>query len=134
MRSTRFATFAFAFVSGVFLAAAPALANGPRDTTLEAPATREAPAQPDMPTAADPGMHPGMKPGANPAPSSATAGTEYVVEQGDTLTGIAEKELGSADKWQVIARANGIEDPAALRVGQKLQIPRDQPSDEHSKL
>ena len=133
MKSTRFAIFAFAFASGVFLAAAPALAGDPRDT-LQTPATREAPTQPDMPTAADPGMHPGMQPGANPAPSSAAADSEYVVEPGDTLAGIAEKELGSADKWQVIARANGIEDPASLRVGQKLQIPRDRAWDEHSNL
>jgi len=54
--------------------------------------------------------------------SSAGEG-EYVVEEGDTLAEIAEKELGSADEWKVIASANGIDDPKTLRVGQKLKIP-----------
>ena len=49
----------------------------------------------------------------------------YVVEKGDTLATIAERKLGSADEWKVIAQANGIDDPDALRVGQKLEIPSD---------
>jgi nucleoid-associated protein YgaU len=52
-----------------------------------------------------------------------SAGTQYVVEKGDTLAKIAEKKLGSAEKWKEIARANGIDDPETLRVGQKLSIP-----------
>jgi nucleoid-associated protein YgaU len=52
-----------------------------------------------------------------------SANTQYVVEQGDTLAEIAQKKLGSADKWKEIARANDIDDPDSLRVGQKLSIP-----------
>lgn len=60
--------------------------------------------------------------GADTATTS-TPGTEYVVEAGDTLAGIAREKLGSADQWKVIAQANGIDDPARLQVGQKLKIP-----------
>jgi nucleoid-associated protein YgaU len=53
---------------------------------------------------------------------SGTSGT-YVVEQGDTLATIAENQMGSAKEWKVLARANDIDDPKTLRVGQKLKIP-----------
>lgn len=50
-------------------------------------------------------------------------GQEYTVQEGDTLASIAEEHLGSADQWQVIARANNIENPDQLEVGQTLTIP-----------
>lgn len=50
-------------------------------------------------------------------------GGDYTVEEGDTLAEIAKQELGAADQWQQIARANDIDDPKQLRVGQKLKIP-----------
>ena len=48
----------------------------------------------------------------------------HVVEAGDTLTGIALKYYGDADKYKDIARANNIANPDLIRVGQKIQIPR----------
>ncbi len=48
---------------------------------------------------------------------------EYVVKQGDTLAGIAEEQLGSGEDWKVIARANDIENPDIIHVGQRLTIP-----------
>ncbi|MEQ9620077.1 MAG: LysM domain-containing protein [Deltaproteobacteria bacterium] len=50
-------------------------------------------------------------------------GLEYTVKPGDTLASIAEEHLGSSDKWEVIARANGIETPDQLEAGQTLVIP-----------
>ena len=50
-------------------------------------------------------------------------GTTYTVKPGDTLATIAEEHLGSADKWEVIARANGIDSPDQLEAGQTLVIP-----------
>jgi nucleoid-associated protein YgaU len=47
----------------------------------------------------------------------------YVVKEGDTLRGIAEKEYGDASLDDVIADANGIEDPTQISVGQELIIP-----------
>jgi hypothetical protein len=64
-------------------------------------------------------------PAPAPAPKSTAAPVQhdtYVVQQGDTLSGIAQRELGSARLADELARLNGISDPAALRVGQVLKL------------
>jgi len=48
---------------------------------------------------------------------------EYIVQEGDTLATIAEQHLGSQDQWSVIAKANNLEDPDRIFVGQRLTIP-----------
>jgi len=50
-------------------------------------------------------------------------GQEYTVQTGDTLASISEQFLGSSDKWEIIAEANGIESPDQLEVGQTIIIP-----------
>lgn len=50
-------------------------------------------------------------------------GSQYTVQEGDTLASIAEEHLGSADQWQLIAQANDISNPDQLEVGQTLTIP-----------
>lgn len=47
----------------------------------------------------------------------------YVVKSGDTLSSIAARHLGSARRWQEIAKLNGIRDPKAVKVGQTLRLP-----------
>ena len=47
----------------------------------------------------------------------------YVVKTGDTLRGIAEKFYDDASLDDVIADANGIDDPTQISVGQELIIP-----------
>jgi LysM domain len=47
----------------------------------------------------------------------------YVVRPGDTLRGIAEKFYDDASLDDVIADANGIDDPTQISVGQELIIP-----------
>lgn len=62
-------------------------------------------------------------PSASPTPSAAppTAGGTYVVQEGDTLTGIADL-VGVP--WQLIAEANGIQGPDyIIQLGQILTIP-----------
>jgi LysM repeat protein len=60
-------------------------------------------------------------PTAVPADPTATPGAStYVVQSGDTLSGIAA-EFGTT--WQILAELNDIDDPARLRVGQELQLP-----------
>jgi LysM repeat protein len=54
---------------------------------------------------------------------SQAEGEEYVVQEGDTLASIAKEKLGSEDRWQDIAEANGLENPDQLQVGQSLVIP-----------
>jgi nucleoid-associated protein YgaU len=58
--------------------------------------------------------------GATPA-----AGATYTVKQGDTLSEIAERELGAASRWKEIFEANrgSISDPNRIGVGQKLKLP-----------
>jgi lipoprotein NlpD len=53
----------------------------------------------------------------------------YVVQRGDTLYSIA---LAHGRDWREIARWNGIDDPAKIRVGQTLRVapaPTDAPSE-----
>jgi len=59
---------------------------------------------------------------SNPRPTRAAPRT-YTVRSGDTLFGIAIKVYRDASRWPQIASANGIRNPAALRVGQVLKIP-----------
>lgn len=47
----------------------------------------------------------------------------YTVVSGDTLSGIAQKELGSGARYQEIAAANGIKNPNLISPGQVLIIP-----------
>jgi LysM repeat protein len=59
-----------------------------------------------------------------PAADAQLNGEEYVVQTGDTLSGIAERFLGSADQWKQIAEANDIDNPDMISVGMKLEIPQ----------
>ena len=47
----------------------------------------------------------------------------YVVRSGDTLSEIAQRELGSARRWPEIVAVNPGLDPARLRSGKSIQIP-----------
>jgi nucleoid-associated protein YgaU len=104
----RTATLLSMVVAAFWLAALPAGAGEDSDPMKPAPSAVPS-AAPDSPRAAD--AH------------ATEADLEYVVEEGDTLAEIAEEQLGSAEKWKLIARANGIDDPRTLRVGQKLTLP-----------
>jgi nucleoid-associated protein YgaU len=50
-------------------------------------------------------------------------GSTYVVQPGDTLSGIAGQVYGDPTKFGLIAQANGITDSNPLQVGQSLTIP-----------
>ena len=47
----------------------------------------------------------------------------YVVQPGDTLSEIAEREYGDASLYPVIARQNHLANPDVIGVGQQLLIP-----------
>ena len=51
----------------------------------------------------------------------------YTVKAGDTLTKIAQKELGDGDRWREIFLLNRaiIRDPDRIFVGQVLALPVD---------
>ncbi|MBU0534493.1 MAG: OmpA family protein [Candidatus Omnitrophica bacterium] len=50
---------------------------------------------------------------------------EYVVQKGDTLSKIAQEQLGRASRWKYLYELNKdrIKDPNKLKVGQKIIIP-----------
>lgn len=54
---------------------------------------------------------------------SADVEKTHTVRLGDTLHGIAGVHYGDPTRWRVIAQANGIDDPRALRPGTVLSIP-----------
>lgn len=73
-----------------------------------------------------PGGTPGGTPGATPTPAPSPTPEpspfeEYTVQQGDSLSSIAQQFGTTADE---LARINGITDPNTLNVGQKLQVPK----------
>jgi len=57
--------------------------------------------------------------------ADATGGRTYVVKEGDTLSTIAKRELGSTKLWTEIYELNRtrISDPAKIKVGMKLTLP-----------
>lgn len=61
-------------------------------------------------------------PAARAAPA-APAGGRVTVGKGDTLWAIAARTLGDGNRWQEIARANGVRNPRSLQPGQVLTIP-----------
>jgi hypothetical protein len=50
----------------------------------------------------------------------------YLVEPGDTLIGLAERYMASADGWRTLQRLNGVADPYRLVPGSRLRIPLNQ--------
>ncbi|SDL43253.1 LysM domain-containing protein [Streptomyces indicus] len=52
-----------------------------------------------------------------------TGGSTYTVRKGDTLWSIAQAKLGSGARNAEIAKLNGLKDPSAISIGQKLKIP-----------
>jgi nucleoid-associated protein YgaU len=53
------------------------------------------------------------------------SGRTYVVVEGDSLSKIARREYGDANKWRTIYEANKalIKDPDLIYPGQELKIP-----------
>jgi nucleoid-associated protein YgaU len=53
------------------------------------------------------------------------SGKTYVVVEGDSLSRIAKREYGDANKWRTIYEANKdlINDPDLIYPGQELKVP-----------
>lgn len=50
---------------------------------------------------------------------------EYVIKEGDNLVLIASEQTRASENWRRIADFNRIENPASIKVGQKIWIPKD---------
>jgi len=71
-----------------------------------------------VPEAAGPTAAP--SPSQPESPGGQAASVTHTVQQGETLSSIARR-YGTT--WQVIANANGLQNPNQIYVGQKLTIP-----------
>lgn len=61
-----------------------------------------------------------------PTPTAAPSSTRprsVTVAAGDTLVGLGIRFYDDSDLWRLIADANGISDPRAIRAGQVLRLP-----------
>jgi hypothetical protein len=65
--------------------------------------------------------NPGKK--QNPTTTGFAGLGSHVVRDGDSLPSISYRVYGDATQWRVIAEANAIDDPLALRRGTVLSIP-----------
>ncbi|MHB2022174.1 MAG: CIS tube protein [Mycobacteriales bacterium] len=62
-------------------------------------------------------------------PQNPTSGTPHPhrvhrVQPGETLDRISARYYGDSTRWRLLATANGIEDPLAMRPGMLLSVPR----------
>ncbi len=55
--------------------------------------------------------------------TSARSAGQYVVQEGDSLSRIAARQLGDSGRYLEIARLNGLKDPDSLDVGTPLKMP-----------
>lgn len=62
---------------------------------------------------------------APPVLEKSDTSTTYTVVSGDSLSKIAKREYGDAQKWRVIFEANRdlVKDPDLIHPGQVLKIP-----------
>ena len=61
----------------------------------------------------------------SPAAARSAEPTVYTVRRGDTLSRIAQRELGSTERWRELFEANRdrLRTPAELEVGTRLRLP-----------
>ena len=62
-------------------------------------------------------------PKQNPTSGGPLGNRAHVVSDGDSLASIAYREYDDAALWRGLADLNGIDDPMALRIGQRLIVP-----------
>lgn len=82
-------------------------------------------AQRSAPAASLPSQTPSEQPAREEVIGQVPAGGSraYRVQPGDTLSEIAQRELGSARRWKDLVAANPGLDPAKLQVGKSIRIP-----------
>lgn len=108
-------------IGGKPAAVAKTPAKTPKTPAAETPATTTTPTPPSLRVVQVPDA-------AKPPKAGTSTGTmvaqTYVVKPGDSLTGIAQKCLGSKSKWRRLADLNSgvIDDEDNLRVGTVLRL------------
>jgi LysM repeat protein len=99
---------------------APVTPEQPKPTPTPAPAPTPAPTVPKAPAT--------PTPAPAPTPEKTVVTKTYVVKSGDTLSVIAQRELGDASRWKELKTESGQtydeETAKKLQVGTKLVIPQ----------
>lgn|SRR5690349_10742252 len=62
-------------------------------------------------------------PPTNPTSHAINSNRIRILTEGDTLQGLAFKELGKPTYWRAIAELNGVDDPMRVHAGQSLIMP-----------
>ena len=107
------------------------LSQTPQDATAAstptAPASGEASAPFTPPEPVEASFKPEPQPEPQPAPESAPQSARHEVGDGDTLWGIVNDHYGRAGEKliQMVADANGMDDPSMLQPGMTLVLPPD---------
>ncbi|WP_370250065.1 LysM peptidoglycan-binding domain-containing protein [Nocardioides sp.] len=60
----------------------------------------------------------------NPTSGTPRPGRTHRVQPGETLDRISARYYGDSTRWRMLAAANAVEDPLALRPGTVLSVPR----------
>lgn len=47
----------------------------------------------------------------------------YTIKSGDNLSKVSKLFYGNANKYEQIAKANGLDDPDKIQAGQQIQVP-----------
>ncbi|MCJ8011986.1 bifunctional 2',3'-cyclic-nucleotide 2'-phosphodiesterase/3'-nucleotidase [Paenibacillus sp. KQZ6P-2] len=95
-------------------------ADSSKETTTP-PTKPEKPTKPTDSKPSEPATKPESKPSTKPEPSKpSTSGKVYVIKKGDNLYRIG---LQFGVEWEKIAKANGIKNVHALKIGQQIVIP-----------
>ncbi|WP_404424326.1 LysM peptidoglycan-binding domain-containing protein [Nibricoccus sp. IMCC34717] len=68
-------------------------------------------------------MRPGSMAAPEPTPTPAPEARTHQIVPGDTLSRIARRYLGSADRWAEILELNPGLDPAKLPIGETIKLP-----------
>lgn len=67
---------------------------------------------------------PGSMPVVPRQPTNCAATVSYTVKEGDTLSGLAHRFLGSSNRWRDVAAANPGLKPDAIKAGQTILMPK----------
>jgi nucleoid-associated protein YgaU len=83
-------------------------------------------AKPDFSNVQSGGSSTASPPATTDPIAGSRAGGTYIVVKGDSLSKIAKREYGDANKWRTIYEANRdlIKDPDLIYPGQSLRIPQ----------
>ena len=108
--------------------------RGPRPdlSTVPPPTPAEEPFEPAGGDAGEEFAYANAEADAGPVPIEAEAGgarggggsRTYIVQRGDTLWSIANRELGDGQRWRDIRDANPTIDADNLPIGAELRLPR----------